>query len=103
AFSPDSKAVLTGSNDGTARMWRMPVAAKGNVKRIKVWTTVLTGTEMDDHGELHVLDATTRPRRRKQLRDPRGPVDLPTDDLLWHRCQASEAKSAANGTPPPGT
>jgi WD40 repeat protein/tRNA A-37 threonylcarbamoyl transferase component Bud32 len=75
AISPDGKAVLTGSGGfinnkpwGEARLWRMPVAARGDVKRIQVWTKVLTGTEMDEHGSLHVLDANTWQRLRQQLK-----------------------------------
>jgi WD40 repeat protein len=65
AFSPDGKAVLTAG--GTARLWRMPVVFKGDARRMQLWTQVLTGTEMDDHGALRVLDANTWKRRRQQL------------------------------------
>jgi dipeptidyl aminopeptidase/acylaminoacyl peptidase len=95
AFSPDGKAVLTGSTDGRARLWRIPVAVKGNVKRITVWTQVITGTEMDDNGNLHVLDAQTWQRRRQQFMQLGGsPTPEEEDVLVWHRREAIEAELA---------
>jgi Flp pilus assembly protein TadD len=95
AFSPDGKAVLTGSRDGTARFWQMPVAVKGSVKRIQLWTQVLTGMEMDDHGSLLVLDAKTWQRRRRQLMQQAGtPITQEEDVLAWHRREAWEAEIA---------
>jgi serine/threonine protein kinase len=66
AFSPNGKAILTGCLD-EARLWQMPVPVKGDVKRIKLMTQVLTGMEMEDNGDLHILDATTWQQRRQQL------------------------------------
>jgi Flp pilus assembly protein TadD len=92
AFSPDGKAVLTSSGDKPARLWRVPVAFKGDAKRMKLWTQVLTGTEMDDHGGLRVLDAKTWQQRRKQLMQLGESVITREEDVLvWHRREATEA------------
>jgi Flp pilus assembly protein TadD len=94
AFSPDGKTVLTGSGT-TARLWRIPVVFKGGARRMKLWTQVLTGTEMDDHGGLHVLDATTWKRRRKQLlQQGQSLIPREEDVLVWHRREAREAEIA---------
>jgi hypothetical protein len=95
AFSPDGKAILTGSWDNTARLWQRPQAVKGDVKRIKLWTQVLTGTAMDDHGNLHVLDANTWQQRRQQFMQLGGnPIPEAEDVRVWHRRQAIEAEVA---------
>jgi tetratricopeptide (TPR) repeat protein len=93
AFSPDGKAVVTGSQD-TARLWRMPVVFKGDARRIKLRTQVLTGTAMDDHGDLQVLDTNTWKLRRQQLMQL-GESPIPQEDVLgWHRREAIEAEIA---------
>jgi Flp pilus assembly protein TadD len=95
AFSPDGKAVLTGSKDKTARLWQMPMAVKGDAKQINLWTQVLTGTEIDDHGNLHVLDAQTWQQRREQFVQVGGtPITKEVDVLVWHRREAIEAELA---------
>jgi tetratricopeptide (TPR) repeat protein len=95
AFSPDGKTVVTGSKDYTARLWQMPVAVRADARRIRVWTQVLTGTEMDEHGSLHVLDAKTWHKRRKQLMHQGGTALTAEEDvLLGHQREASEAEIA---------
>jgi WD40 repeat protein len=73
AFSPDGKAVLTGSEDGTARLWPAPVAVPGDVERVRLWTQVITGMELDQHGSARVLDAATWEERRQRLLELSGP------------------------------
>ncbi len=73
AFSPDGKTVLTGSQDGTARLWEVPSPLPGTVKRSALWTQVLTGMELDDHGAVRMLDAEEWQQRRSQLEELGGP------------------------------
>jgi WD40 repeat protein len=72
-FHPAGKLVLTASWDGTARLWELPPPVQGKVKRIVLWTQVLTGMELDAGGIARVLDAPTWQARREQLRELGGP------------------------------
>jgi hypothetical protein len=72
AFSPDSKTVLTGcidrreGRDYTARLWRLPQVT-GDPERVALWAQVLTGIDLDEHGEAIALDAATWQQRRQRL------------------------------------
>jgi WD40 repeat protein len=57
AFSPDGRTVLTASSDSLARIWSTPNALAGAPARIRLWIASLTGTELDNEGVLHLLDA----------------------------------------------
>jgi Flp pilus assembly protein TadD len=95
AFSPDRQALVTGSDDKTARLWQVPMAVKGDAHRIKLWTQVLTGMEMEDNGDLHVLSANTWQQRRQEL-GRMGVTPIPNEEglLRWHRRQVVEAEVA---------
>jgi WD40 repeat protein len=67
AFSPAGETILTGSLDGTARLWKAPRPVRGEVERVRLWTQVITGMELDQHGAAHVLDAATWEQRRQRL------------------------------------
>ena len=47
AFGPDGRTVLTGSKDGTARLWEAPAVPAGGSARFRLWAEVLTGMELD--------------------------------------------------------
>jgi WD40 repeat protein len=74
AFSPDGKTVLTGSMDKTARLWRVQPPLEGAVEQITLWLAVRTGTELDEDGVVHVLDAETWQKHRQRLQTEGGPL-----------------------------
>jgi hypothetical protein len=51
----------------------VPNAVAGEVERITLWTQVLTGMELDDHGAVQVLDGPTWQERRRRLEQLGGP------------------------------
>jgi eukaryotic-like serine/threonine-protein kinase len=67
AFSPDGKTVVTGSADKTARLWEAPPPVAGEPERIVLWIQVLTGLDLDEYGQIQVLDVQTWEERRRQL------------------------------------
>lgn len=82
SFSPDGKSALTGCHeamagpfDGMARLWRLP-QVRGNPEQIVLWTQVITGLELDEHGLVRVLDAATWQQRRDRLEKLGGPPCL---------------------------
>jgi hypothetical protein len=79
AFSPDGKAVLTGSGEwnspdkpwgkawGEARLWRVSLDTNLDITLTKLWIEVQTGRELDEHGSLRYLDSATWQKRYKEL------------------------------------
>jgi hypothetical protein len=57
----------------TVRLAKVPVPAKDDPERIKLWIEVLTGTEMDDQGTLQALDFKTWKKLRERLKQLGGP------------------------------
>jgi WD40 repeat protein len=74
AFSPDGKAVLTGSRDKTARLWKVLPPIQGEPEVIQLLSQVLTGMELDRHGGIRVLSADTWQARRRELARLGGPA-----------------------------
>ena len=68
AFSPDSESVLTGSYDGTARLFHMFTELPDDLPRVSTWVSVLTGLALDEEkGSIRVLDNTEWLERRDRL------------------------------------
>ena len=54
-----------------ARLWDLP-QVRGDPEQIMLWTQVLTGQEMDEHGVVRVLDAATWQQRLQRLQELGG-------------------------------
>jgi WD40 repeat protein/serine/threonine protein kinase len=73
ALGPDGRTVLTGCGNKVVRRWPLAAQVVGAAERIRCWMQVLTGTELDGHGALRVLDAAAWQQRRRQLDSRGGP------------------------------
>lgn len=68
AISPDGKLILTGDGDGNAVLWHAPPPpVSGTVEQVKLWAQVITGMELDNKGQVQLLDASTWQVRRDKL------------------------------------
>ena len=109
AFSPDGRTALTGSEDGAARFWEVPLPVAGEVEQILRWVEVLTGVQWDRvddptreaswstgaaddevAGVIRGLDAPAWHRLRQELQEERrprdqhsGPRSSPSASGLW--------------------
>jgi hypothetical protein len=101
-FGPDGETVLTGSEenvkevlvpiptddtgpyprrvsrvtetaDEVTHVWPTPVPLSGDVRRLALWTEVVTGLELDATDLVRELDATTWQERRQRLTALGGP------------------------------
>jgi WD40 repeat protein len=77
AFSPDGQTVLSGSLDGSARFWPIPVPVSGNIERVQIWAQVVTGAELGEGDVVRLLDAPTWQQRRRQLEELDGSTLTP--------------------------
>jgi hypothetical protein len=76
AFNRDGRSILTGSHDGTARLWPAPAVLAGDGRRLNLWVSVLTGIELtEDRNRVRVLDSAAWLERRRQLDDLGGPPE----------------------------
>ena len=74
AFSPDPNNVLilTGSEDGSVRLWNLPAPMEASPEHIVLWTQVLTGMELDEGGVVRFLNAEEWHQCRQRLDELRG-------------------------------
>jgi WD40 repeat protein len=72
AISPDGRTALTAAGK-TVRLWGVPAALQGDAERLALWSQVLTGLELEQNGDVRVLDAPTWQERRQRLRQLGGP------------------------------
>jgi len=73
AYSPDARTVITCSDDSTARLWKVPRALDGDSERVLLWSQIITGCEIDEHGNPRVLGADEWRQRRDHLDKLGGP------------------------------
>jgi WD40 repeat protein len=85
AFSPNGKTALTGCAhfDHTARLWRVPQQLRGDAEQILRWFQVITGLELDERGEVRVLDAAAWQQRRQRLQDLNCPIGKKPTTSRW--------------------
>jgi hypothetical protein len=67
--------MLTESGGNTARLWRGPQRIRGAPESVLLWTQVITGMELDEHGLVRWLDAATWQKRRHRLQELGGPPE----------------------------
>ena len=72
AFSADGKTARAACRDMTVIRWKV-TPMEGDPERITLWAQVATGTELDEKGEVRVLDPQTWSSRRKRLEELGGP------------------------------
>jgi WD40 repeat protein len=78
AFTPDSRALLTRSGDhkgpgSEACLWRRPAALDAPAERLKLWTEVTLGQEVDASGAVLTLDGAAVRQRWQRLQELGGP------------------------------
>jgi WD40 repeat protein len=66
SFRPDGKTIMT-QDKRAVQLWKVPRPVRGEPDRIALWTQVITGLELDEHGNGRVLDAAEWQKRREQL------------------------------------
>ena len=59
----------------TGRLWRVPRPIEGDPDRILFWTQVLTGMELDESGQIRVLDAKSWQQHLRHLGELGGPPE----------------------------
>jgi len=70
--------LLVAVSHSRAVLSRLPVSTsprpiQGDPERILLWTQVITGSELDEYGQVRWLDANTWQQRRLQLEKLGGP------------------------------
>jgi hypothetical protein len=63
--------------DRTARLWAVPAPLTQEPERVQAWVELITGQQLDDAGEIHVLEPDEWQRRRSRLDDLGGTPLVP--------------------------
>ncbi len=72
AFRRDGMMAVTGSQDRTARLWKVPAEQAGTREQIRLWVQVATGMELDENSDPRELTIDTwRQLRRSEQLQPR--------------------------------
>lgn len=72
-FSPDGKFALTGSWDGTARLWAVPKPLDDQQERIEAWVETMTGLRISPNAGGELLKPDEWRERKGQLDRLGGP------------------------------
>ncbi|MHB1426336.1 MAG: protein kinase domain-containing protein [Gemmataceae bacterium] len=72
ACHPASRIVLTGSDDKSARLWRLPAPWPNDVRSAQLRVEVETGLTLDADGMVRWLDAVSWQHRRQALHEMRS-------------------------------
>jgi hypothetical protein len=87
--SPDGRIVLIGDpawkeepgETGLLRLWKVP-DLPDDFPRIAAWVAVLTGLELDEHGDSRPIDHAAWQQRREELRRLGGPPPADRDPSI---------------------
>jgi hypothetical protein len=72
-FAPDGRTVFTAGREGGLRRWEVTIAPlPGKAERLRLWTEVITGSELDRDGVVGRLSLETWAARRQRLRELGG-------------------------------
>jgi tetratricopeptide (TPR) repeat protein len=96
AFSPDGRAVLTGSADNTARLWEVVSPAPDELERLRAWVHVRTREWFDDTGVLRELTQAEWLQRLHDLEAIGGDWEVPLPARTWHVVHADAAEADEN-------
>jgi WD40 repeat protein len=73
SFGPDGRTVLTAGREGGLQRWDAALAPlAGDVERLRLWTEVITGSELDRDGVVGRLSPDTWAARRQRLQELGG-------------------------------
>jgi len=94
AYSADGRFAVTGSDDGTARLWRTPGRAGGSGEQVLATAGSLTGMQLDADGAMHVVSATGWQQSSQRLSQAARAIQVSADVQGWHRQEAKASEAA---------